>query len=309
LTSRDQAFFLPLYEKLRAFPGIKNVSCAMSIGMGSPDAVEVSIPGIEPPSGQKGFRISSNGVAPNYFRTVGMRLARGSSFDAQDAGTGQEDVFINEKMAERFWPHADPIGKHIEMKDRSCRIIGIVKNAGDFMNIHKAPAPCIYYSLGQMLVGNIIIETAEDPRLLASAIKREIFSIDKDATILSMATMNERLGIALWADRILFILVGALGCIGIFLTAAGLYGVVAYLMQRRIQEIGIRLALGADGPEYYERASIPRAAVAEGACGRGANCSRLIALTEPLLRRGTGGRAASGFASDAGGVAAGAGLG
>jgi len=62
---------------------------------------------------------------------------------------------------------------------------------------------------------------------------------------MSLATMKERLGIALWADRIMFILIGTLGSIGIFLTAVGLYGVVAYLMQRRTQEIGIRLALGA----------------------------------------------------------------
>jgi predicted permease len=236
---------LPFIERIRALPGVKNASCAMSIGSGSSDTVVVSIPGIEPPSGQKGFSVSYNAVERNYFQTLGTRILRGRSFQAADETTGQRNVLINERMAERFWPQTDPIDRQMMVGDRSLHVIGMVQDGRDLRNIHKAPAPCIYFPLAQSSGGSIVIETADDPMLLANAVKREILSVDKGATIMSLATMKERLGIALWADRIMFILIGTLGSIGIFLTAVGLYGVVAYLMQRRTQEIGIRLALGA----------------------------------------------------------------
>jgi ABC-type antimicrobial peptide transport system permease subunit len=92
---------------------------------------------------------------------------------------------------------------------------------------------------------SIIVETAGDPRQVSAAVKQEIRSVDKGVTFLGVETLKELMGAALWADRMFFFLLGALGCLGIFLTAVGLYGVVAYLAGRRTHEFGVRMALGA----------------------------------------------------------------
>jgi ABC-type antimicrobial peptide transport system permease subunit len=93
--------------------------------------------------------------------------------------------------------------------------------------------------------GSIIVETAGDPSQLVGAVKQDIRSVDKGVTFYHAETLKELMAGELWSDRMFFLFVGALACLGIFLAGVGLYGVVAYLAGRRRHEIGIRMALGA----------------------------------------------------------------
>ena len=245
----SQEFYLPVVERIRPLPGVRKASYAFRMlltGSGGGASCEVSIPGVEPPSGQKAYIVRFNSVGRDYFQTVGASILRGRAFDAREESPEQRGVLINEMMARRFWPDADPIGRHLVVEGSDYQIIGVVQN-GRIVDIHEPLEPYLYFSFAQRSTGEaaIIVETAGAPQQLVGAVKQEIRAVDKGVTFLSVQTMKELMGSALWGDRVIFLFIGALGCLGIFLTTVGLYGVVAYLVGRRTHEIGIRMALGA----------------------------------------------------------------
>jgi predicted permease len=245
----SQEFFLPAVERIRSLPGVKKASYAMRMLLsefGGGASCTVSIPGVEPPSGQKGFTIKFNSVGRDYFQTVGTRILRGRDFDSREEALTNRSVVISESMARRFWPHTDPIGRSVVVEGSEYQIIGLAQD-GRIADIHEAPEPYIYFPFAQKRTGDmaIIIDTAGEPRQLVAAVKQEIRAVDKNVTFLSTHTMKELMAWALWFDRIFFFFTSALGCLGMFLTGVGLYAVVAYLTGRRTHEIGIRMALGA----------------------------------------------------------------
>ncbi len=245
----NREFFLPAIEKIRSLPGVKGATYAFRMllsGSGGGVSCEVSIPGVEPPSGQKGFIIKFNSVGRDYFQTVGARILRGRAFDAQEESTTHRSVLINESMARRFWPDTDPVGRHLVVEGNDYEIIGLAQD-GTINDIHEPLQPYIYFPFAQKPMGeaSIIVETAGDPRQLVGPIKQDIRSVDKGVTFYSTETLKELMAGDLWSDRMFFLFVGGLACLGIFLAGVGLYGVVAYLAGRRRHEIGIRMALGA----------------------------------------------------------------
>jgi predicted permease len=215
-------------------------------GAGGGVSCEVSIPGTEPPAGQKGFVIKYNSVGRDYFRTVGADLLRGRDFDRNEEVSTQRVALINETMASRFWPNSDPMGRSLAINGRDYQIIGIVQD-GRVNQLHETPEPYLYFPFAQAPGGeaSIIVETAGDPLALAGAVKTEIRAADKEATLLQTETLKDLMGSALYEDRMIAILSGSLGGLGIILAAIGLYGVVAYLARQLTHEIGIRMALGA----------------------------------------------------------------
>ena len=245
----SREFYLPVVERIRSLPGVRNASYALRMlltGTLGGVSCEVSIPGVEPPAGEKAFVVRFNVVGRDYFQTVGARILRGRAFDAREESPEQRGVLVNEMMARRFWPDGDPIGRHLVVEGNDYQIVGIVQD-GRIEDIHEPMESYIYFSFAQrpMEEGTIIVETAGAPQQLVGAVKQEIRAVDKGAIFLAVQTMKELMGFALWGDRMIFLFVGALGCLGIFLTTVGLYGVVAYLVGRRTHEIGIRMALGA----------------------------------------------------------------
>jgi predicted permease len=246
-------FFLPAVEKIQSLPGVKKATYAMRMLLsqsGGGTTCDVSIPGVEPPSGQKAFAIRYNSVGRDYFQTVGTRVLRGRTFDGREETPTNRSAIINESMARRFWPNTDPIGRHLLADGADYQIVGLVQD-GRIEGIHEPPEPYVYFPFAQKSMGEatIIVVTTGDPRHIVGPVKEQIRSVDKDVMFLSIQTLKELMGWALWPDRMFFLLLAVLGCLGIFLTAVGLYGVVAYLTRRRTHEIGVRMALGARGQD------------------------------------------------------------
>ena len=244
-----QKFFLPAVGKIRSLPGVKKATYAFRMllsGSGGGVQCEVSIPGVEPPSGQKGFDVKYNSVGRDYFQTVGAGVLRGRTFDTREETLTNRSAIINESMAQRFWPNSDPIGRHFLVGGSDYQIVGLVQD-GRINGIHEPLEPYIYFPFAQKPMGEatLMVETVGDPRQLVGPVKQEIRSVDKDVIFLSTQTLKDLMGFALWPDRMFFLSLGVLGCLGILLTAVGLYGVVGYLTGRRTHEIGIRMALGA----------------------------------------------------------------
>jgi putative ABC transport system permease protein len=244
-----QRFYRPAIEQIKSLPGVRNASYAMRMplsGSGGGSVCNVLIPGMEPPKGRTHFEIKYGWVGPDYFGTVGTRILRGRGFDNFEDLSSQSVTIINETMAERFWPGVDPIGRSIMAFGRNYQIIGVTQNV-KINGIHESPQPYLFFPASQVYMGDssIVVETSGNPLSLAGAVKNKIRAVDKFAQIYRTEASEDLMNGALYQDHIAAVVSGALGILGIILTAAGLYGILAYLAMRRTQEIGIRIALGA----------------------------------------------------------------
>jgi predicted permease len=242
-------FFQQVAEKAAGLAGVRRVSFArrvlLSDSGGGADQ-RVSIPGVELPRGQPNVPVKFNAVGVNYFATCGTRLIEGRDFTAADGPSSARVVLISQTMARRFWPRKDALGQYIVADGKNFRIIGVVEDA-KINGIHEAPEPYMYFAFAQSPIdwGTLIAEVRGDSQTMVAAIRSEIGSVDQKVPV-GVRTLHYLMQQAFWEDQTAAAFVGALGVLGIFLAAIGLYGVIAFLVNRRRHEIGIRMALGAE---------------------------------------------------------------
>jgi putative ABC transport system permease protein len=148
----------------------------------------------------------------------------------------------------RFWPNQDPLGHTVRL-DRSdgneYEIVGLVED-GKYSDIQEDPKPCFFIPLKPYDYGEIsmAIKTSATASSLAAPVRQALRSVDQDVAILNVVTLREHMGLALYDQRVKSRLITTLGALGLALAGIGLYGLMAFLVSRRTQEIGVRLALG-----------------------------------------------------------------
>jgi putative ABC transport system permease protein len=244
-------------ERVRGLPGIVHATSAMRLplsGSGGGAELRISIPGIELPEGQESVAVKFNAVGPDYFQTLGTRLLKGRYFTPGDSANAPKVVLISQTMARRFWPNQDPIGHSLRIEKKDYEVVGIVEDV-KINHIQESPEPYMYFPVAQTSYGGeLIVETTGDPRLWIPAIKREVRAVDKTALVVWIQTGADilRSEESVYIQRMAVSLVGSLSLLGMFLASVGLYGVVAYLVNRRTHEIGIRMALGAGRKEVLK---------------------------------------------------------
>ncbi len=237
-------------ERVRGLPGIVHATSALRLplsGSGGGAELRVSIPGVELPEGQESVAVKFNAVGPDYFQAVGTRVLKGRYFTSGDGANAPKVVLISQMMARRFWPNQDPIGHSLRIEKKDYEIIGVVEDV-KIIHIQESPEPYMYLPFAQAArEGVLIAETAGDPRLWIPAVKQEIRAVDKTAVVVWIQTGEStfRSEESVYVQRIAASMVGSLSLLGMFLASVGLYGVVAYVVNRRTREIGIRVALGA----------------------------------------------------------------
>jgi putative ABC transport system permease protein len=295
--AQARAIYPALAARVESVPGVIRASYARRPPLTDSEGGEtraVVIPGVQPPAGTDHFKIRYNIVAPKFFATVGARLEKGREFNEFDLPSTVPVVIINDAMARRFWPGQDPVGRSLRIGKKDYQIVGVVE-AGRYVDLHETVQPYLFLPFTQ--VGSfecwLLVETAADPRALVSTILKETAAVDKHLPIVNAVTFREYMQEVLARERSMAGLLASLSILGMFLAAVGLYAAVAYLVNRRTHELGIRMALGARRGDVLRlvltqglRLSVAGALVGlAGAFAASRLMSRFIygvALTDPL---------------------------
>jgi len=253
-SEQQSQFFQQLRTKLESLPGVEGASGVLPLPL-SGDRFSISFEIDGRPVAKKDQPSADFFVADaGYFKAMGIPIVKGRDFNQFDQHKSAQVVIVTEAFARQFFPGEDAVGKRIKPgmstfdgeKSQMREIIGVV---GDIRNrsLSVESKPAYYVPETQVPFNQLsmVVRTTGDPHVLINAVGKEVLALDKDVPVYSVKTMNEYLASSVAAPRFNTTLLSIFAGVALVLTIVGLYGVMSYSVAQRTNEIGIRLALGA----------------------------------------------------------------
>jgi predicted permease len=247
-----QALYDRVLERLRRIPGVVAASASLNGPLGTSwRQSSLIVEGYTPAANELPVT-NEEIVTTDYFQTVGLALMEGRAFTPDDARPGSRSTIINQTMARRFFPAGGAVGKRWTSENAvqpdSPIIVGVVRDA-KYVDVRGATPNMIYRfsnSTPVEVLGNLEIRTSGAPSALAPTIRQALSELEPALPVFDIVPLDQRVNRGLTNDRLIANLTSAFGIVALMLACLGLYGTISYGVTRRISELGLRMALGAD---------------------------------------------------------------